>query len=123
MSDPNVYLTTAIAALAGLAMLCYAGLNGWRGWLQLKQQQLRLGFHLKRLGDPEQLGEQTRDARDMARKLTEAASGIRDNKIKEKIRYSKSLLGSGAPERLSTLPTQKSRTAFARKMAAEKSCR
>jgi hypothetical protein len=32
------------------------------------------------------------------RKLSEAASGIRDNKIKEKIRYSKSLLGSGAPE-------------------------
>ena len=44
------------------------------------------------------VGEQTRDSRDTARKLTEAASGIRDNKIKEKIRYSKSLLGSGAPE-------------------------
>ena len=44
------------------------------------------------------VGEQTRDSRETARKLTEAASGIRDNKIKEKIRYSKSLLGSGAPE-------------------------
>lgn len=44
------------------------------------------------------IGEQTKDSRDAARKLTEAASGIRDNKIKEKIRYSKSLLGSGAPE-------------------------
>ena len=44
------------------------------------------------------VGEQTRESRDTARKLTEAASGIRDNKIKEKIRYSKSLLGSGAPE-------------------------
>ncbi len=44
------------------------------------------------------VGETTRDAKDMARKLQEAASGIRDNKLKEKIRYSKSLLGSGAPE-------------------------
>ncbi len=44
------------------------------------------------------VGEQTRDAKDTARKLSEAASGIRDNKVKEKIRYSKSLLGAGAPE-------------------------
>jgi hypothetical protein len=44
------------------------------------------------------VGEQTRESRDTGRKLSEAASGIRDNKIKEKIRYSKSLLGSGAPE-------------------------
>ena len=44
------------------------------------------------------VGEQTKDAKDTARKLSEAASGIRDNKVKEKIRYSKSLLGSGAPE-------------------------
>jgi hypothetical protein len=44
------------------------------------------------------VGEQTRDAKDTARKLSEAVSGIRDNKVKEKIRYSKSLLGAGAPE-------------------------
>ena len=44
------------------------------------------------------VGEQTKDAKDTARKLSEAVSGIRDNKVKEKLRYSKSLLGSGAPE-------------------------
>jgi len=44
------------------------------------------------------VGEQTKESKDTARKLSEAASGIRDNKVKEKIRYSKSLLGSGAPE-------------------------
>ncbi|MBY0496738.1 MAG: DUF4175 domain-containing protein [Cyanobacteria bacterium] len=44
------------------------------------------------------VGEQTRESRETGRKLSEAASGIRDNKIKEKIRYSKSLLGTGAPE-------------------------
>ena len=41
---------------------------------------------------------QSRDNRDSSRGLGEAAAGIRDNKLKEKIRYSKSLLGSGAPE-------------------------
>ncbi|WP_019516534.1 hypothetical protein [Sphingomonas sp. Mn802worker] len=40
MSDPNFYLTMAAAALAGLAMLTFAALNGWRGWLQLKHQQM-----------------------------------------------------------------------------------
>jgi hypothetical protein len=44
------------------------------------------------------VGEQSRDNRDTARRIGEAAAGIRDNKLKEKIRYSKSLLSSGAPE-------------------------
>lgn len=42
MTEPSFYLTIAMSALAGLAMLVYAALNGWRGWLQLKSQQLRL---------------------------------------------------------------------------------
>lgn len=41
MSDPSFYLIMATAALAGLAMLVSAGLAGWRGWLRLKEQQLR----------------------------------------------------------------------------------
>ena len=40
MSDPNFYLTMAAATLAGIAMLTYAALNGWRDWIQLKHQQL-----------------------------------------------------------------------------------
>ncbi len=42
MTDPNFYLVMATAVLAGLAMLTAACLAGWRGWLQLKQQELRL---------------------------------------------------------------------------------
>ena len=42
MSDPQITLTLAAASLAGLAMLIVAALNGWRGWLQLKSQELRL---------------------------------------------------------------------------------
>jgi len=41
MTDPNFYITVAFSALAGLAMLTYATLTGWRGWLALKQQELQ----------------------------------------------------------------------------------
>ena len=41
MTDPNLYITMATAALAGLAMLTFAALTGWRGWLQLKTQELQ----------------------------------------------------------------------------------
>jgi hypothetical protein len=40
MADPQLYLSLAVAALSGLAMLTWATLNGWRSWLQFKQQQL-----------------------------------------------------------------------------------
>ncbi|MEH3104416.1 MAG: hypothetical protein PGN12_10965 [Sphingomonas phyllosphaerae] len=42
MSDPQITLTLAVASLAGLAMLIFAALNGWRSWLQLKSQEMRL---------------------------------------------------------------------------------
>ncbi len=40
MFDPVFYLTMAAAALAGVAMLTYAGLSGFRSWLDLKRQQI-----------------------------------------------------------------------------------
>jgi hypothetical protein len=42
MNAPEFYVTMATAALAGLGMITIASLSGWRGWLQLKQQQLSL---------------------------------------------------------------------------------
>jgi hypothetical protein len=39
-NDLNLYLTVAVAGLAGLGMLIAAGLSGWRGWLQLKHEEL-----------------------------------------------------------------------------------
>jgi len=38
--DPTMYLTLAVAGLAGLGMITTAGLSGWRGWLALKRQEL-----------------------------------------------------------------------------------
>lgn len=40
MFDPAFYLIMAAATLAGVAMLTYAGLSGFRGWLELKRQQI-----------------------------------------------------------------------------------
>ncbi|MCW3848341.1 hypothetical protein OF829_13935 [Sphingomonas sp. LB-2] len=41
----NLYMTVAVSGLAGLGMVTAAGLSGWRGWLQLKHEELgdRLG--------------------------------------------------------------------------------
>lgn len=40
MIDPNIYVTIAATSLAGLGMVTFAGLAGWRGWLALKHQEL-----------------------------------------------------------------------------------
>lgn len=40
MTDPNMYITLAVSGLAGLGMVTAAALSGWRGWLQLKAQQM-----------------------------------------------------------------------------------
>lgn len=42
--DANTYLILATTGLAGLGMIVTAGLSGWRGWLQLKHQELE-GAH------------------------------------------------------------------------------
>ncbi|MEG3146100.1 hypothetical protein U1839_15705 [Sphingomonas sp. RT2P30] len=42
MTDPTFYMTMASAGLAGLGMLVFAGLTGWRGWLSLKEQELHV---------------------------------------------------------------------------------
>ncbi|MCP1470016.1 hypothetical protein J3E64_001703 [Sphingobium sp. OAS761] len=40
MQDPYLYLTLAITALVGLAMLTAATLRAWDGWLDLKRAEL-----------------------------------------------------------------------------------
>ncbi|MBY0583107.1 MAG: hypothetical protein K2P68_09360 [Sphingomonas sp.] len=43
MIDTTFYATMAIAGLAAIGMVTMAMLTGWRGWLQLKQQELTAG--------------------------------------------------------------------------------
>lgn len=40
MIDQNLYITLALASLAGLAMIVAGGLAGWRGWLSLRRLEL-----------------------------------------------------------------------------------
>lgn len=47
MTDPTFYVTMASAALAGLGMLVFAGLTGWRGWLSLKEQELHVAGEMQ----------------------------------------------------------------------------
>ncbi|WP_267386373.1 hypothetical protein [Sphingomonas sp. GC_Shp_3] len=78
MTDPTLAITMAATALAGLAMLTYAMLNGWRGWLALKQQELQQHF-----GDPAALTLPNASARieiadlkERIRKLEAIAAGV-----------------------------------------------
>ena len=71
MTDPNFYITMASAALAGLGMMTFAALTGWRGWLALKHQEL----HQQSGGDLHQ-----------ERSLPNASARIEIADLKERIR-------------------------------------
>lgn len=77
MPDPSFYLIMASAALAGLAMLVSASLAGWRGWLRLKEQQLRQDADAR---TPMPTGTSARieiaDLRERIRKLEAIAAGV-----------------------------------------------
>ena len=77
MSDPSFYFTMASAALAGLAMLVYATLTGWRGWLQLKQQQLRQDADLRAPAPTNASARiEIADLKERIRKLEAIAAGV-----------------------------------------------
>lgn len=40
MSEPTTMMAMAGFALAGLAMMLFAGLSAWRGWLELRRMEL-----------------------------------------------------------------------------------
>jgi hypothetical protein len=74
MSDPNLYVTLAASGLAGLGMLVYATLSGFRSWLALKQQELG------RIAAPEMPSAGARieiaDLKERIRKLEAIAAGV-----------------------------------------------
>jgi hypothetical protein len=77
MSDPTFYLSMAATGLAGLAMLIYAALNGWRGWLQLKHQQLGLDRPAPTPAPPTASARiEIADLKERIRKLEAIAAGV-----------------------------------------------
>ena len=78
MSDPNLYLFMASAALAGLGMMTFAGLAGFRGWLSLKQQQLAMMSHDYQTPAAPSAGARIEiaDLKERIRKLEAIAAGV-----------------------------------------------
>lgn len=77
MSDPSFYFTMASSALAGLTILVYAALTGWRGWLQLKQQELRLDADVRGPAPTTAVARiEIADLKERIRKLEAIAAGV-----------------------------------------------
>ncbi|MFA5965807.1 MAG: hypothetical protein WC804_17460 [Sphingomonas sp.] len=78
MTDPTFYVTMASAGLAGLGMLVFAGLTGWRGWLSLKEQELHIAGEVH--GGPSLPNASARieiaDLKERIRKLEAIAAGV-----------------------------------------------
>jgi len=76
--DPIIIAMLALSALAGLSIICFAALRGWRGWLELRHAALagdrRAG------GLEEDRSSVTRielaDLRERVRKLEAIAAGV-----------------------------------------------
>jgi hypothetical protein len=77
--DTNAYLVLASASITGLGMVTAAGLAGWRGWLQLKRQELDHG-HTGAAGVTGAASAGARieiaDLRERIRKLEAIAAGV-----------------------------------------------
>lgn len=77
MIDPNIYITVALASLAGLAMLIAGGLAGWRGWLSLRRMELDQA-HDVGLPAPHSAGARIEiaDLKERIKKLEAIAAGV-----------------------------------------------
>ncbi|MBB5717136.1 hypothetical protein FHR23_000043 [Stakelama sediminis] len=78
MNDPEFYMLAVFAALTGLAMITMAALTGWRGWLNLKQQELELTGERRHQPEPNSAGARIEiaDLKERIRKLEAIAAGV-----------------------------------------------
>lgn len=75
MTDPALYLTIALSALAAIGLMTTAALRGWRGWLELKRaelQQARLEAQPTTAGSRIEIA----DLKERIRKLEAIAAGV-----------------------------------------------
>ncbi|MDQ2892599.1 MAG: hypothetical protein M3R64_05850 [Pseudomonadota bacterium] len=77
MTEPTLYISLSMAALAGLAMIVGAGLSGWRDWLALKRRELDGGHAGAALPTPTAGARiEIADLKERIRKLEAIAAGV-----------------------------------------------
>lgn len=75
MQDPTLYLTIALAGLAGLSIVTVACLRGWTGWLELKRAEL--GHRSQDSAPPSAAARiEVADLKERIRKLEAIAAGV-----------------------------------------------
>jgi hypothetical protein len=75
MIDPSLWLIAAIAGLAALLIVAYAGLKGWRGWLELRHAELS-HRHAAAASPSPAARIELADLRERVRKLEAIAAGV-----------------------------------------------
>jgi hypothetical protein len=78
MSETLSIITLSLAALGGLAMVTWASLSGWRGWLDLQRAALAGEQHRELAAVPSPAGARIElaDLKERVRKLEAIAAGI-----------------------------------------------
>jgi hypothetical protein len=79
MTDPIMLMTVSGAGLVGLCVLAWAGLSGWRGWLELERMKLerRPSAMPEPAGGPSPAARiELADLKERIRKLEAIASGV-----------------------------------------------
>ena len=76
MNDPNMYVTLALAGLAGLAMVVAGGLAGWRGWLALRRMELTAHDGSSPMAPSAGARIEIADLKERIRKLEAIAAGV-----------------------------------------------
>jgi hypothetical protein len=75
--DPTLVLTSG--SLIGIALIAFALLRGWQGWLDLKRQELDRAAHHPAASDGSSIGTariELADLKERIRKLEAIASGV-----------------------------------------------
>jgi hypothetical protein len=75
MIDPASILMIAVTALAGVAIVTFATLSGWRGWLDLERQRIA-GGRPSAEASPAGARIELADLKERIRKLEAIAAGI-----------------------------------------------
>ena len=70
-------LVWVAGALAGITILCLSGLAAWRGWLELRREELAAARHEEAAAKPEMGARiEIADVRERLRKLEAIARGV-----------------------------------------------